>query len=963
MGDEKDVADVDISDVGTKQSGLATQHMSDLDDLSKIDALTPQVMSRQATINIGAIGHVAHGKSTVVKAITAIHTAKTKEEAKKNITIQLGYANAKIFKCNTCLAPACYQSGGSSSSDLTPCKHCKKMMKLVRHVSFVDCLAKPDMELLTADGWLNYAGAKAAWENRTLRVAGYNAAKEIVYETPTNFIDHDGAPESGMYTIGNGNWGLHVTGGHQLIVTAGYRDQLKPTVKATVAQIAAGKIPNGKGGEFTIADRMPYRLVNSVAGVAGAQDLEQVLTQPVLHALCPALATAATAEAAADIKLTFLKLFGLILGDGAMRCSNNGTSKAAADIIICAHMKPSDQVFLKKAADTLGLKLDEDYTWAECSTGKTALDAGPRINQRAWVNFFLAEYGAKYAHGLTYKDTADAARNAYARHIARGMMLEAQDFETLPESVNWLPDWAWLLPPAQAKALLCGLSEADGASSTNAKGTLETSNRVHTSGTYFRNQIARLALHAGCIAHSSSSIMECASGAVGRAARGDDDGDDGNTKPAIVATQGNWSCVHYSTPGEKNDAAANEAAFCRSEIKKDENYNGGSWCVTMPCGNIIVRRVSAQQQSMALAVGNCPGHDVLMATMLNGAAIMDAALLLVAANEHFPQPQTLEHLKAVEIMQLKYVLVLQNKIDLVKDTLATDQRSKILEKLKNTSALGSPIIPLSAQLKLNIDLVLQHLCHVPVPRRKVSLPCRMTIVRSFDVNKPGSKIEELKGGVAGGTVQEGVLRIGALLEIRPGEATGSTYRPFRTKAVSLNSEALELKYAIPGGLIACGTTLDPSLTRQNKLVGQVLGEPDKMPPIFSGIEVTFTLLPEVLGAKADKGGDNKEKKDNDKDKAGSGAAGSGYDATTRVANVGVGERMQVNIGSLTTLGIVIEVSDQNDPGKKTMRISLGRAVCAEIGESVAFSRKFTESWRLIGWGSIIGGAVKNVVPH
>lgn len=56
---------------------------------------------------------------------------------------------------------------------------------------------------------------------------------------------------------------------------------------------------------------------------------------------------------------------------------------------------------------------------------------------------------------------------------------------------------------------------------------------------------------------------------------------------------------------------------------------------------------------------DCPGHDILMATMLNGAAVMDAALLLIAGNEPCPQPQTKEHLAAVEIMRLKHIIVLQ----------------------------------------------------------------------------------------------------------------------------------------------------------------------------------------------------------------------------------------------------------------------------------------------------------------
>ncbi|XP_004292463.1 PREDICTED: eukaryotic translation initiation factor 2 subunit 3-like [Fragaria vesca subsp. vesca] len=53
--------------------GLMAQDLSKL-DLTRLDPLSPEVISRQATINIGTIGHVAHGKSTVVKAISGVQT-------------------------------------------------------------------------------------------------------------------------------------------------------------------------------------------------------------------------------------------------------------------------------------------------------------------------------------------------------------------------------------------------------------------------------------------------------------------------------------------------------------------------------------------------------------------------------------------------------------------------------------------------------------------------------------------------------------------------------------------------------------------------------------------------------------------------------------------------------------------------------------------------------------------------
>ncbi|CAI8058156.1 Eukaryotic translation initiation factor 2 subunit 3, Y-linked, partial [Geodia barretti] len=107
-----------------------------------------------------------------------------------------------------------------------------------------------------------------------------------------------------------------------------------------------------------------------------------------------------------------------------------------------------------------------------------------------------------------------------------------------------------------------------------------------------------------------------------------------------------------------------------------------------------------------------------MATMLNGAAVMDAALLLIAGNESCPQPQTSEHLAAIEIMKLKHILILQNKIDLIRDTQAKDQYQEILKFVQGTVAEGAPVIPISAQLKYNIEVVCEYVTkNIPIPLR------------------------------------------------------------------------------------------------------------------------------------------------------------------------------------------------------------------------------------------------------
>ena len=70
---------------------------------------------------------------------------------------------------------------------------------------------------------------------------------------------------------------------------------------------------------------------------------------------------------------------------------------------------------------------------------------------------------------------------------------------------------------------------------------------------------------------------------------------------------------------------------------------------------------------------DAPGHETLMATMLSGAAIMDGAVLVIAANEPCPQPQTREHLAALDIVGVKNILIVQNKIDLVSEKDAVEK--------------------------------------------------------------------------------------------------------------------------------------------------------------------------------------------------------------------------------------------------------------------------------------------------
>ncbi|CEM25367.1 unnamed protein product [Vitrella brassicaformis CCMP3155] len=329
---------------------------------------------------------------------------------------------------------------------------------------------------------------------------------------------------------------------------------------------------------------------------------------------------------------------------------------------------------------------------------------------------------------------------------------------------------------------------------------------------------------------------------------------------------------------------------------------------------------------------DCPGHDILMATMLNGAAVMDAALLLVAGNEKCPQPQTSEHLAAVEIMRLKHIIILQNKVELIQEAQATQQYDDIKAFVSGTAADAAPIVPISAVLKYNIDAVVEYLCtQIPVPVRDFTSKPQMIVIRSFDVNKPGEDVENLKGGVAGGSILKGVLRVGDEIEVRPGVVTKAadgkhTCKPIRSRILSLHAENNDLQYAVPGGLIGVGTLIDPTLTRSDRLVGQVLGHPGFLPEVYIEIEITFYLLRRLLGVKTE-----------------------GQEKAGKVSKLKKGEFLMVNIGSTSSGGRVTGIKGES------AKVELTQPVCTQVGDKIALSRRVEKHWRLIGWGQIIKG--------
>ncbi|GAA0274883.1 translation initiation factor IF-2 subunit gamma [Halobacterium noricense] len=320
---------------------------------------------------------------------------------------------------------------------------------------------------------------------------------------------------------------------------------------------------------------------------------------------------------------------------------------------------------------------------------------------------------------------------------------------------------------------------------------------------------------------------------------------------------------------------------------------------------------------------DAPGHETLMATMLSGAAIMDGAVLVVSANEPVPQPQTEEHLMALDIIGIENIVIAQNKVDLVDGEQARQNYEEIQEFVEGTVAEGAPIVPISAEQEINIDLVIDALeGEIPTPDRDPDADPRMYVARSFDINRPGTTWDGLLGGVLGGSLVQGELDVDEDIELRPGrevEEGGKTeWRSVSTTVRSLQAGGEDVDAASPGGLLGVGTGLDPSLTKGDALAGQVAGPPETLPPTWDSFTMDVDLLERLVGAEEGE----------------------------TIDEINTGEPLMLTVGTATTVGSVTSARDGE------CDVQLKRPVCAPEGSKIAINRRVGARWRLIGVGTL-----------
>ncbi len=317
-----------------------------------------------------------------------------------------------------------------------------------------------------------------------------------------------------------------------------------------------------------------------------------------------------------------------------------------------------------------------------------------------------------------------------------------------------------------------------------------------------------------------------------------------------------------------------------------------------------------------------PGHEMLMATMLSGAAIIDAALLVIAANEPCPRPQTKEHLIALEAKGLKNIIIVQNKVDAVTKEQALKSYNEIKAFVKGTVAEKAPIIPVSAKQGVNLSNVLEEITKFPVPKRETSGDPIFFVARSFDINKPGANISKIAGGVLGGTLKSGVLKVGDEIEIKPGYSVKkhdkTHYSTLKTKVLGLQAGKFKLDEATPSGSLAIQTSLDPALTKSDNLAGCVVGKAGTLPEPTETLNLKINLFKEIIGAEKE----------------------------LKVDPIKIQEFLLLSLNTSITVGRVRKVKGNQ------VEMNLRIPVVLIPGSKIGIARNLQGHWRLIGWGEV-----------
>lgn len=379
------------------------------------------------------------------------------------------------------------------------------------------------------------------------------------------------------------------------------------------------------------------------------------------------------------------------------------------------------------------------------------------------------------------------------------------------------------------------------------------------------------------------------------------------------AITGKWTDVHSE---EVKKGITIRLGYAESPVYKcPKCEEPNCYCTTDKCPTCF----GDTKPQRYISLVDAPGHNALMATVLSGTSLIDGAILVISSKEKCPQPQTAEHLMALDIIGIENIVIVQNKVDLVDEEQVKKNYKQIKNFVKGTVAEGAPIIPISATQRVNIDALIEAIeKEIPTPERDLKSDPKMFIARSFDVNKPGTKLKKLVGGVIGGSLLKGTLEVGKEIEIKPGIKREDEYKPITTKITSIQRFGKNLKKVDPGGLIALGTKLDPSIVKSDFLSGNIAGLKGKLPDTKNELLLDVELIDELVGEKG----------------------------SQKVSEISSNEPLMLTSGVQRTVGLV--TSSRGDE----IEINLRAPICTEKKDKIVLFRQITGRWRLIGYGIV-----------
>lgn len=336
-----------------------------------------------------------------------------------------------------------------------------------------------------------------------------------------------------------------------------------------------------------------------------------------------------------------------------------------------------------------------------------------------------------------------------------------------------------------------------------------------------------------------------------------------NGKSSVIKTLTGSATQRHAKEKQSNktirvgyaNAKIYKCEICSAPSSYKSIKSSESTCICNTCGNECTFQTH-------VSFTDIPGHNLFMATMLNGTCAMDYAIMVESCeNQQIPSPQTIEHYNILRQKGISTVLVCLNKVDqMIKSPKKIKQIMENLRKfIFDAEGIIVPVIPISATMNCNIDIVCEYICKTSLPKKDLLSNPKLFAIRSFNVNLPKTPLHDIKGGVMGGCLQRGTLRRGDELILCPCfiERTTSeyqnetginwTYNSIKCHVLSIDSEQIELDYAVPGGLIGVQLDIDPALTGNDRIVGHVLFkecEQEKY-KVYEGVKLAYSKMKDI----------------------------------------------------------------------------------------------------------------------